>query len=70
MDRPVLNPRRQTILLEIKQNPYITKQELSEIIGVSTTAIDNNMMASRFLLNRRRRFRQSLQVWHYLVLFI
>ena len=28
-----------------------------------------NMMVSRFLLNRPRRFRQSLQVWHYLVLF-
>lgn len=43
VDRPVLNPRRQTILLEIKQNPYVTKHELSEIIGISTTAIDNNI---------------------------
>ena len=41
--RPLLNPRRQMILLEIKQNPYITKRELSEKIGISTTAIDNNI---------------------------
>ncbi len=43
VDRPILNPRRQTILLEIKQNPYVTKHELSEIICISTTAIDNNI---------------------------
>ena len=43
VDRPILNPRRQTILLEIKQNPYVTKHELSEIIGISTTVIDNNI---------------------------
>lgn len=43
VDRPILNSRRQTILLEIKQNPYVTKHELSEIIGISTTAIDNNI---------------------------
>lgn len=36
--KQLLNPRRQTILLEIKQNPYITKHELAEKIGVSTTA--------------------------------
>ena len=42
-ERPLLNSRRQTMLLEIKQNPYITKHELSEKIGVSTTAIDNNI---------------------------
>ena len=41
--KQLLNPRRQTILLEIKQNPYITKLELSEKIGISTTAIDNNI---------------------------
>ena len=29
--------------MEIKQNPYVTKHELSEIIGISTTAIDNNI---------------------------
>ena len=43
VNRAPLNPRRQTILLEIRQNPYITKQELAEKIGVSTTAIDNNI---------------------------
>ena len=43
VDRLILNPRRQTILLEIEQNPYVTKHELSEIIGISTTAIDNNI---------------------------
>ncbi|WP_242826982.1 RNA-binding domain-containing protein [Butyrivibrio sp. MC2013] len=43
VDRPILNPRRQTILLEIEQNPYITKHELAEKIGISTTAIDNNI---------------------------
>ena len=41
--QPLLNPRRQTILLEIQQNPYVTKLELSEKIGISTTAIDNNI---------------------------
>ena len=43
VDRPILNSRRQTILLEIKHNPYVTKHELSEIIGINTTAIDNNI---------------------------
>ena len=38
-DGPILNPRRQIIMLEIKQNPYVTKQELSEIIGISTMGI-------------------------------
>lgn len=29
-------------MLEIKQNPYITKHELADNAGISTTAIDNN----------------------------
>lgn len=41
--QPLLNPRRQTILLEIQQNPYITKSELAQKIGISTTAIDKNI---------------------------
>ena len=42
-DRPVLNARRQTILIEIKQNPYISKKELAVKLGISETAIDNNI---------------------------
>ncbi len=40
---PELNPRRQTILLEIQQNPYISKLELAEQFGISQTAIDKNI---------------------------
>ena len=40
---PALNPRRQIMLTEIEMNPYITKQELSEKLGISTTAVDNNI---------------------------
>jgi ATP-dependent DNA helicase RecG len=32
------------ILKLIKENPYISKKELSEIIGISTTAIDKNII--------------------------
>ena len=32
------------ILQLVKDNPYISKKELSEIIGISTTAIDKNIM--------------------------
>lgn len=42
-DRPVLNARRQTILIEMKQNPYISKKELAVKLGISGTAIDNNI---------------------------
>ncbi len=28
----------------MKDNPYISKKELSEIIGISTTAIDKNIV--------------------------
>ena len=42
-ERPVLNARRQTILIEIKQNPYISKKELAVKLGISETAIDNNI---------------------------
>ncbi len=32
------------ILQLVKDNPYISKKELSEIIGISTTAIDKNIV--------------------------
>ena len=38
-----LNQTRQTILSEMRNNPIITKAELSRILGISTTAIDNNI---------------------------
>lgn len=38
-----LNERRQRILTEMKDNPNITKNELHKLLGVSTTAIDNNI---------------------------
>lgn len=31
------------ILILIKENPYISKKELSKTIGISTTAIDKNI---------------------------
>ena len=31
------------ILLQMKENPYITKEQLSKILKISTTAIDNNI---------------------------
>jgi len=34
---------QQRILELTKENPYIAKKELSEIIGISTTAIDKNI---------------------------
>ncbi len=43
VDRPALNARRQTILIEIKQNPYVSKKELAAKIGISVTAIDKNI---------------------------
>ena len=34
---------QQRILELTKENPYISKKKLSEIIGISTTAIDKNI---------------------------
>ena len=34
---------QQRILKLTKENPYISKKELAEIIGISTTAIDKNI---------------------------
>lgn len=42
-DRPPLNPRRKAILLEMTQNPMITEPELASKLGISVTAIDNNI---------------------------
>ena len=39
----MLNQTRQTILSEMRNDPNITKAELSRILGISTTAIDNNI---------------------------
>lgn len=38
-----LNKNRQNIISEINKKPNITKEELSKIIGISGTAIDNNI---------------------------
>ena len=38
-----LSQNRQTIIAEMRNNPNITKAELSRIIGISTTAIDKNI---------------------------
>jgi ATP-dependent DNA helicase RecG len=42
-NRPPLNARRQSIILEMSQNPYVTKPKLADKLGVSATAIDNNI---------------------------
>lgn len=39
----LLNENRQIIVAEMRNNPNITKTELSRIIGISTTAIDKNI---------------------------
>jgi ATP-dependent DNA helicase RecG len=38
-----LNPRRQAIIREMKQNPTVTKPRLAEILGISVTAVENNI---------------------------
>lgn len=43
LSRPPLNPRRKAILLEMKQNPYISKPELAEKMGISVQAITKNI---------------------------
>lgn len=43
-----LNSTRVKILSEMRHNPNITKMELTAIIGISDTAIDNNI---RYLRN-------------------
>ena len=38
-----LNSTRDKILSEMRDNPNMTKRELAVIIGISATAIDNNI---------------------------
>jgi predicted HTH transcriptional regulator len=38
-----LNQTRQIIIAEMRNNPNITKAELSRLLGISTTAVDNNI---------------------------
>ena len=38
-----MNSRRQTIIREMRQNPTVTKPQLAEVLGVSTTSVDNNI---------------------------
>jgi len=45
-NKKLLNPRRKQILEEIRNNPNVTQAQLSIIIGIGLTAIENNI---RFL---------------------
>jgi len=45
-NKKLLNPRRKQILEEIRNNPNVTQAQLSIIIGMGLTAIENNI---RFL---------------------
>ena len=38
-----LNSRRQRIITEMRDNPNITTSELHQILGVSETAVENNL---------------------------
>ena len=38
-----LNIRRRKILTEMRDNPNITAEELRKILGISKTAVDNNI---------------------------
>ena len=38
-----LSENRKNIILEMRNNPNITKEELTKIIGISSTAIDKNI---------------------------
>ena len=42
-DKKPLNARRQKILTEMRDNPNITTAELHQILGISVTAVDNNI---------------------------
>ncbi len=37
------NARRRKILIEMRDNPNITAEELRKILGISKTAVDNNI---------------------------
>ena len=38
-----LSNNRKNIIIEMRNNPNITKEQLAKLIGISTTAIDNNI---------------------------
>ena len=38
-----LNARRQRIVSEMRDNPNITTNELHQILGISETAVENNL---------------------------
>ena len=38
-----LNARRERIITEIRDNPNITARELHQILGISETAVENNL---------------------------
>ena len=42
-EKRVLTSTRKQILQEIQNNPYITQKELTNIIGVGITTIENNI---------------------------
>lgn len=42
-DKKHLNSRRQKIIAEMRDNPNITTAELHNILGVSETAVENNI---------------------------
>ena len=42
-DKKILNARRQTILVEMRDNPNITVAELHKLLRISETAVDNNI---------------------------
>ena len=42
-DKKPLNSRRQKIISEMRDNPNITTAELHNILGVSKTAVENNI---------------------------
>ena len=38
-----LNPTRQRIIQEIRDNPYVTQPQLEVILGIGRTAVQNNI---------------------------
>jgi len=42
-DKKELNSRRQKILTEMRDNPNITTRDLHQILGISETAVENNL---------------------------
>ena len=55
-DKKPLNSRRQKIITEMRDNPNITIAELRNILGVSETAVENNIS---FLVYRASWFKKG-----------